>query len=304
MIGRDVRVGGGRRTKLARSDRCRSEVPSSSSPQHVSMWCPFEDTRCEGCRCSKCYLCPGCEDDPKHVELPCIYSYTLHLRAEGESLPTEEQEDEVSAVQPSTPISATALFKDPEYAEMGEYFKFVKVIRDSAVQDGVLANDQDIYQYLSEYVKREDYDDMYKQLGHSMVYNPGPYRLRTPVIAKDHKIKHLLCGEDDKDGIKGIITVHSTSRHSFIDIIKDSEDYFFCDTCKFFLFSEIEFMKDRLMEIPSFYPDCNNFYMSATLDEDNFAIVNTSTVKILQVEDDDDDFFDTPDPKRRKLTHE
>ena len=313
LIGRDVGVGGVRRTKLARSDVCRSEFSSSSATQDVRMvLCPFGNKFCEPCKCANCFICEDCFLNPDHVEIPCYYSYTVDLSAEGESLPTPEEEEEMSAMQPSTPISATALFQDPEYAELGEYFKFVKVTRNSALQDCNLEVGPYIHQYLSEYVKREDYEDMYYQLGNSMVYNAGPYRLRTPVIAKDHKLKHLMCGENESymlsGELKGILTVHSTSREALIQLIKDAEDYFFCDTCDFFLFPEIVFMNDRVMDIPDCYPTCDNHYMSMVLDgdEDNGALVQTTeyTKKQTYTCSDDDYFFDTPAAKRQKVTHE
>nr|QOD39595.1 NS3 [uncultured densovirus] len=268
--------------------------------------CPFGNKYCVPCKCPKCSMCMECRGNKDHVDIPCFESYSVDLSAEGESLPTPEEEDEMSAVQPSTPISATALFKDPEYAELGEYFKFVTVVRYATVQDGNYEANQQLYQYLSEYVKREQFKDMYDQFGDSMVYNSGPYRLRTPVIAKDHKIKHLLCGEEDKTALKGIITVHSTSRQELIELIKDDECYFFCDTCGFFLFPEIEFMSDRVMDIPDFYPTCENHYMSIHLDEDNCAIVQTTDFTTFQYYScsDDDCFFDTPAAKRQKVTHE
>nr|QOD39541.1 NS3 [uncultured densovirus] len=298
LIGRDVRVGGVRRTKLARSVICRSQFSPSSADQHVRMVCV--------CGVSSS-MCGHCRENKENV-----WSYTPDLSAEGESLPTSEEEDEMSAVQPSTPISATALFQDPEYAELGEYFKFVQVTRDSAIQDANLEVDQNIHQYLSEYVKREDYEDMYYQVGSEMVYNPGPYRLRTPVLAKNHKLKHLLCGEAGSymltGELKGILTVHSTSREALIELIKDSEDYFFCETCEFFLFPELVFMSDKVMKIPDFFPTCDNNYMSMFLngDEDNGVIVQTTDFTKLQTYScsDDDFFFDTPAAKRQKITHE
>ena len=260
------------------------------------MFCPYG---IENCSHSKCFVCGECTNGSQ-IHRSCFKNEIPELSAKGESLPTKEEEDEMSEVQPSTPLSATALFEDPEEAELGEYFKFVKVSRNTTDEDDLVANPPDIHQYLSEYVKREDFEDMYELSGHSMVYNCGPYRLRTPVIVHDHKINHLMCGEDIEEGLKGVVTVHSTSREELVDMIKDDEDYFFCNTCGYFLFSELEFMSDRVMTIPDTYPKCEDWFMTACRDEDNIAVVHVSAIPVTIVITNEDNFF-TPEPKRRKI---
>lgn len=232
------------------------------------------------------FLCGYCgsETNGSQFHRTCLryYDNEVDLTATGESLPTQEEENEMSAVQSDTPLSAKAILQSRKYAEEGDYYKLLKVVFNDTNKLCMVDN-KEFYQYLSEYVNVEDLNIMIEKVGADIIYNRGPFKMRVPVMVKDHKLYHLDCGEKVKGTKKGVCTVEAESREMFINLLSESEEYFFCELCTKFLFADITYYSDSMMEIPEFYGICDKTYMSSYINDDNYIEVYCNHINVLFV---------------------